>query len=698
MKRILIALALVCTPLSPVWSQHVLNLRDADIRAFIQDAARVTGRTFIIDPGVQGRVSVVTERPLSRSEYFELFLSTLRANGFVAVPASGGALRVQPVAGAAASAPIGGRSSPSGFVTEILRVRNIDAAAAVETLRPLVSASGSITASRSSIVISDFADNIARVRQVLRRIDVDTGVTRIVGLDNAGAREIAAALGELAPEGVSVVAVDSSNAIALRGDGASVAQLTAIAEELDRRAASGSEIRVVFLEHADAEQLLPVLQQLLGQAPTQPTTAVRTRRSSTSRDGTIEESSAPAPVLASAPSGTPPLAARNAVVTRFEGANAIVISASPDVQRMLGEVVRQLDVRRQQVLVEAIIVEISDTAAQQLGVQLFLAGLRGSNIPFAVTNYSNITPNLGTIAGAIAARELGGTTTTVTTGTGSTTTTTSNGGSDLIDAAARELAGINGGVAGAAIRTGNAIFGAIVNAVRSDNQSNILSTPSIMTLDNQEARILVGQEIPITTGEALSDNFDNAFRTVQRQNVGITLEVRPQINAGGTIKLDLRQEVSSIAGPVSNDFQDLILNKRELETTITVDDGEIVGIGGLLDDNERRTLERVPVLGDIPIIGNLFRSRGRARGRTTLRVFIRPTILRSAEDAREMSARRYDFVREHQRSANPRREPTIDELVRDYLGTVPPSAPVQIQPQDQIVTPVELPASESPPQ
>ena len=698
MKRILIALALVCTPLSPVWSQHVLNLRDADIRAFIQDAARVTGRTFIIDPGVQGRVSVVTERPLSRSEYFELFLSTLRANGFVAVPASGGALRVQPVAGAAASAPIGGRSSPSGFVTEILRVRNIDAAAAVETLRPLVSASGSITASRSSIVISDFADNIARVRQVLRRIDVDTGVTRIVGLDNAGAREIAAALGELAPEGVSVVAVDSSNAIALRGDGASVAQLTAIAEELDRRAASGSEIRVVFLEHADAEQLLPVLQQLLGQAPTQPTTAVRTRRSSTSRDGTIEESSAPAPVLASAPSGTPPLAARNAVVTRFEGANAIVISASPDVQRMLGEVVRQLDVRRQQVLVEAIIVEISDTAAQQLGVQLFLAGLRGSNIPFAVTNYSNITPNLGTIAGAIAARELGGTTTTVTTGTGSTTTTTSNGGSDLIDAAARELAGINGGVAGAAIRTGNAIFGAIVNAVRSDNQSNILSTPSIMTLDNQEARILVGQEIPITTGEALSDNFDNAFRTVQRQNVGITLEVRPQINAGGTIKLDLRQEVSSIAGPVSNDFQDLILNKRELETTITVDDGEIVGIGGLLDDNERRTLERVPVLGDIPIIGNLFRSRGRARGRTNLMVFIRPTILRSAEDAREMSARRYDFVREHQRSANPRREPTIDELVRDYLGTVPPSAPVQIQPQDQIVTPVELPASESPPQ
>ena len=244
-KHLVIALALLLTPLSPAWSQYVLNLRDADIRAFIQDASRVTGRTFIIDPAVQGRVSVVTERALSRSEYFELFLSTLRANGYVAVPVSGGALRVQPIAGAASSAPVGGarRGSPSGFVTEILRVRHIEAAAAVETLRPMVSRDGSITAGRSSIVISDFADNVRRLRQVLAQIDVDSGVTRLVGLDNAGAREIAEALGELAPEGTTVVAVDSSNAIAIRGDAATVAQLSQIAAELDRRAASGSEIR-----------------------------------------------------------------------------------------------------------------------------------------------------------------------------------------------------------------------------------------------------------------------------------------------------------------------------------------------------------------------------------------------------------------------------------------------------------------------
>jgi general secretion pathway protein D len=716
-KRALIALCLACAPVSPLLAQNVLNLRDADIRAFIQDASRVTGRTFIIDPSVQGRVSVVTERPLSQSEYFELFLSTMRANGFVAVPVAGGALRIQPIAGAASTAPVGRRARAGSFVTEIFRLRHIDPAAAVETLRPMISRDGSITASRSSILVSDFADNIARVRQVLARIDVDSQATRIVGLDNSGAREIAAALSQLAPEGVTVVPIDSSNAIALRGDGPAVASLISMAQELDRRAAHGSEIRVVFLEHADAEQLLPVLQQVIGEAPTSTSSASGpgSRLSSLNNSSSASNGSsptgttgmgrpapaAPTPVSTNAPGATgggTATGGRNAVVTRFEGANAIVISAAPDIQRTLGEVIRQLDVRRPQVLVEAIIVEISDTAAQQLGVQLFLSGLRGSNIPFGITNYSNISPNIGTIAGAVAARQLGGTTTTVTTGTGSTTTTTTGTGSDLINTAASQLSGINGGLAGIALHSGSAIFGAILNAVRSDNQSNILSTPSIMTLDNVEGHILVGQEIPITTGQALSPNFDNTFRTVQRQNVGITLQVRPQINAGGTIKLDLRVEVSSIAGPVAAGSQDLILNKREIENTITIDEGDIVGVGGLLDDNDRRTLDRVPLLGDIPILGNLFRSRGRSRARTNLMVFIRPTILRTAEDAQEMTARRYNYVRGHQLIVNPNREPTLDELVRDYLGTTPPAAAPGPQPQDQVVTPVPLPPSAAAPQ
>jgi general secretion pathway protein D len=687
-RKALIGVALLfALPAAPAWSQYVVNFRDADVRAFIEDAARVTGRSFVVDPAVQGKVSVVTQRPLSRSEYFELFLSTLRANGLVAVPISGGAFRIQPVATAAASSrPGSSRGSPNAFVTEIFRLRHVEGPSVVETLRPLVSRDGSITAGRGSIVVVDFADNVRRIRQLLATIDRDSTTSRLVALRNAGAREIATSLNALmeGAEGAraaTIVPIDSSNSLAFRGDAATVARLTAMAEELDQRAATGTEIRVVFLEHADAAQLLPVLQQLLGQRVTASTTTTGLRPSATGDSQRPTPAAETQTTVDTASGGGGAFGSRSAVVTRFEGANAIVIAAPTDIQRSLGEVIRQLDTRRQQVLVEAIIVEISDTAAKQLGVQLLLSGLRGSNIPFAVTNYSNANPSILNIAGGVAAQEL------------RERDPDSALADTLEEAAVDAVSGITGGVGGAIIRSGNAIFGAIVNAVKSDNKSNILSTPSIMTLDNQEARILVGQEIPVTTGEALSDNFDNAFRTVQRQNVGISLEVRPQINAGGTIKLQLRQEVSSIAGPVSNDFQDLILNKRELETTISVDDGEIVGIGGLLDDNERRTIQAIPFLSDLPVVGNLFKSRSRARAKTNLMVFIRPTIMRSAADARSMTERRYGYIRDQQYLQDPDREPTIDELVREYLGAAPPlPAPPVPVPGEQVIAPPQPPA------
>jgi general secretion pathway protein D len=645
---------------------------------------------MIIDPQVQGRVSVVTDRPLSRSEYFELFLSTLRANGLVAVPIQGGAFRIQPVATAAASSRPGTRrGSPNAFVTEIIRLRHAEGPNLVEALRPLVSREGSITASRNSIVVVDFADNVRRIRAVIASMDRDMTTSRIVALQNAGAREIAASLNALlegtgGPRDAVIVPVDSSNSLAIRGDAATVARLGAMAEELDQRAVTGNEIRVIFLQHADAVQLLPVLQQLLGQRVTASTTTTGLRPSTSRLGGEARpgrptasaETQTQTTVDSGSGDGAGAFGSRNAVVTRFEGANAIVIAAPNDIQRSLGEVIRQLDTRRQQVLVEAIIVEIADGAAKRLGVQLLLSGLSGSNIPFAVTNYSNANPSLTAIAGGVAAQEI------------RDRDPDSPLADRLEDAAVEALAGVTGGLAGGIIRSGNEIFGAIINAVKSDNRSKILSTPSIMTLDNQEARILVGQEIPITTGEALSDNFDNAFRTVQRQNVGISLEVRPQINAGGTIKLELRQEVSSIAGPVSDNFADLILNKRELETTITVDDGEIVGIGGLLDDNERRTIEAIPFLSDIPVLGNLFKSRSRQRAKTNLMVFIRPTILRSAADARAMTGRRYGYIRDQQLAQDPDREPSLDELVREYMGAVPPlPAPPAPVPGEVVVTP-----------
>ena len=326
-------------------------------------------------------------------------------------------------------------------------------------------------------------------------------------------------------------------------------------------------------------------------------------------------------------------------------------------------------------LVEAIVAEVSDSTVNRLGFQFLLGNLSGG--AFGATSFSNSAPNLLTIAGAIAARQLNTTTTTI---NGSTVTTSTNStlSDSLAQQAANSILGAGGGILGAGGRSGDTIFGGIINAVKSDTNSNLLQAPHVITLDNQVARILVGQEIPITTGQALSQNFDNAFRTVQRENVGIELEVRPQVNSSGAIKLFLHQQVSSIAGPVSSDNSDLILNKREVETTLTVDDGQIAVIGGLLDDNERRTIEKIPVLGDIPALGALFRSKARTRAKTNLMVFIRPTILRTPEDSRRVTEQRYGYLRLQQGEQDPTREPTIDQLVRDYMGAAAPipSAPV----------------------
>ena len=696
----LLALALVGT----AHAQQTLNVRDADIRAFIADAAKVTGRTFIIDSRVQGKVTVVTDRPLSRSEYFEVFLSTLRANGLVAVPTAGGAFRVQPLDNAASQpSRVGaGGANRNAYVTEVVRLRSIDSTSAVETVRPLVSAQGSVTANRAgnSIVVVDFADNIRRVREVLRRIDTDTASTRVVTLRNAGAKEIAAALSGLlgsgAPSGgppgavatsvtgTSVAAVESSNSIVLRGDPSTVARLAQVAADLDQKARSGTEIRVVALENADAEQLLPVLQRLVGQQPDAVQETTLTRGSFQATNG-----QASSPQTYNAPVNTAPVQTGGgtgsangqqaavstqggrtaAVVTRFAGANAIVIAAPADVQRQLSDVIRQLDVRREQVQVEAIVAEVSDATAARLGAQFLLGNISGG--AFAASTFSNTAPNLLSIAGAIGARSLATTTTTingqnVVTGTDTTVSNT------LAQSAISSILGAAGGFGGIGGRSGDTIFGAIINAVKSDTSSNLLQVPHLTTLDNQQAHILVGQEVPVTTGQALSNNFDNAFRTVQRQNVGIQLDVKPQINSSGSLKMYLRLEVSSVAGPVSSDNSELIFNKRGIENTFTVDDGSIVVIGGLLDDAERRTIEKIPLLGDIPGLGALFRSKARSRTKTNLMVFIRPTILRTPEDSRRITEQRYGYLRALQGYADPGREPSIDQLVREYMNAAPP--------------------------
>lgn len=674
----------------------MVNLRDADIRAFINDVSKVTGAGFVIDSRVQGKVSVVSERPLSRQAYFELFLATLRANGFVAVPLGGGQYRIQPAEAGAGS----GSAQGTRFTTAVIALDNIDAQSAAESLRPVLSRNGTVAANRSgnAIVITDFADNIARARAALEQIDRDRSDAQVVALKNIGARELAQALQQLARQGTggeggrrpaAVVPVDSANAIAIKGEPSEAARLAKIARELDAQASGGADVRVIFLQHADAAAVLPVLQQLMGQTPTSTGgTALTSGLAGTpfgggnrGQQGEAQQQPQRAPAAGSAANvgvaAGPP--SRQAIIAQYDGANAIIISAPPEVQRKLGEVVRQLDTRRAQVQVEAIIVEISDSAAQQLGVQFLLAGNNGSAVPVVSSTFTNAAPNLLAIAGAVAADKG-----LIPEGPASEA---------FRDAALSSLLSTSGITGGIGQITSDLIFGAVINAVRSDGSSNILSTPSILTLDNQPARILVGQEIPVTTGEALGQNLDNSFRTVQRQDVGIQLSVKPQINAGGTITLAIKQVVSSIASTVAG--RDFVLNKRELETAVTVGDGQILALGGLLDDNERRSLQKVPFLGDIPILGELFRSRDFVRQKTNLMIFIRPTIVKDQAGGDALTANRWDSVRtdQIQRSG----VSSLDGLAYEYLRTLPPYQPAPFPPPSADV-PETRPAAEPQPE
>ncbi|MDZ4053544.1 MAG: type II secretion system secretin GspD, partial [Phenylobacterium sp.] len=628
------------------------------IRVFIQDVAQATGQTFIVDPRVQGKVSISSREPLSRTELFEVMLSTLRANGLVAVPAGSGVYRITPEEGAAAQPSSLSGSGGYGFSTQVFRLRNIDAASAAETLKPLIGRQGVVMPSPRGnlIVVADYADNLARIRSLLAQVDQDRTLTETVTLRSSSAREIAGVVNQVlnspgAEPGarnalVSLVVVESSNSLVLRGEPDAVRAMLALIADLDGRAETSGDVRVINLQHASAEQLLPVLQQLVGQSPATSEGDAATAAASASGSGQTTTAGG---------------AGRRANIARYPGANAIVIAADPDTQRVLGEVIRQLDTRRRQVLVEAVVVELSDNAAQQLGVQFALAGVNGSSIPFSATNYSNAAPNiLGLAAAAAGERNL---------------PDDSSALAALRQTALDSVLGARGILTGGYGQSGDALFGFIINAVKNDTASNLLSTPSVMTLDNQEASILVGQEIPITTGEVLGDSNSNPFRTIQRQNVGIQLDVKPQINAGGAITLFLRQEVSSISGPLSESSGELILDKRAIETTVAVDDGAIVVLGGLLDRNERTTVERTPLLGDIPGLGNLFKATSRQNVQRNLMVFIRPTIIGSAADAQALTAPRYGYIRDLEAARSADGLSSLDALVRDYMQAAPITAP-----------------------
>ena len=636
-------------------ARQSLNLQGVDLRAFIQDVSLATGSTFILDPRVQGNVTITSQEALTPSDLLGVLLATLRAHSLVAIPSGNNTYRIVPDEGAAGMPASAGRDGV-GYATEIFSLRHVDARTAAETLKSLVGRGGVVAPmpQGNSLLVADYADNLARLRGLVARFDQDRSDIRTITLRNSSAREIATVVTQLvaSPGGseggrsgpLSVIPVESSNAVMLRGDPAVVDRIARVVADLDERASASADVRVVRLQHADAEQMLPMLQQLVGQS---------------------SDAQGSTPVAAAAESSAATaIPGRRANLARFPGANAIVISADAETQRMLASVISQLDTRREQVLVEAIVVEITDGTAKKLGVQFLLAGKDG-NIPFAASNFPGSGAGILPLAGAVANRDA----------------EDGSAGANLRDNALASLINTAGGLFGIGGGNSDQLFGAIITAVKSDNRSNLLSTPSILTLDNQEARILVGQEVPITTGEVLGDNNANPFRTTERQDVGIQLEVKPQINPGGGITLFLRQEVSAIAGVLGAGSNDLILNKREIETTVQVDDGSIVVLGGLLDQSEQLSVDKIPVLGDIPVAGGLFRSKSRQKSRTNLMVFIRPTILRTAADARNTTAPRYEYMRDRDPGVDAGERAVLDAVVQDYLRTQPPQADAVDPPQ-----------------
>jgi general secretion pathway protein D len=640
-------------------------LHQIDIRAFIEDVANATRRTFIVDPRVTGNVTVIATDSLSEEELFAVFLSTLRVNGFAATPTASGAYRIVPdeVAARDPSSRIGSNSGDQ-YVTQVFTLRYAEAESVANAVKPVLSERGSVTTIRrgNSLVIVDFGTTVARVRDIIARVDRDNTALRTVHLDNLSADEMVRALRDVISAeqmtAIQIVPIASSNTVVLRGEPEVIARYLPLVQELDVRNDLHRSISVIPLRYASADEVVPILQQLSASLEAPP------------------------------PANGAPSAGRRANIASHRGTNSLIISAEPEVLQQLTQVVHSLDTRRQQVLVEAVIVEVSDTAARELGLQFLLAGSGRNAVPFLSTSYSNSAPNLLAATGALLLGDRGN------------DDGDNSALQDLQQAAIASLLGVNGGIFGVGgQRDDGSILGLVVNALGKDQGSNVLSTPSVLTLDNEKASILVGQQIPVTTGEALGSDNQNPFRTVRREDVGVQLEVTPQISPGGAIRLSIRQEVSSIFGPVTQGSEDLITNKREIETIVQADPGQIIVLGGLIQEDVQRTDEGIPGLRNLPLVGGLFRSEGRSHVRTNLMIFLRPTIVSTAEQAAAATQRQFQAVQGFQGL-----DPSLrEQLERDFFAPQAPAPsasavpePTPAAPQEQVAAAPPAPAAPQP--
>ncbi|MDB4150849.1 type II secretion system secretin GspD [Pseudomonadales bacterium] len=583
-----------------------INLKNADIREFVTQVSAITGKSFIIDPRVKGNVTVISNTSMDTPAVYELFLAVLRVHGFAAVP-SGQVVRiVQQVLAKQSSNPQDFSTENPGeeLVTQVLSVKNTDSNELVKILRPLIPQYGHIAglSEPNALIISDHAENIARLTEIINRIDIaDNSTTRIIQLQNAWIEDVVSLLEQLAPEQmgkgakgpnrVTVVASERTNSLIIKGEPETLDKVVRLVSELDVPANRGGTIQVVRLAHSDAVQLAEILKNLV---------ADKSQNDSASQ----------------------------AIATSIqadESLNALVIRADPATMAELKEIIARLDIRRLQVLIEAAIVEVTSDFTRTLGTELAVGDVSGSALPIGLTAPS------GTLANVLA---------NLAAGDGQLSSVPDLGSTPLL-AAAKSSSGVN--------------FGIIVRALSANSDVNLLSTPSITTMDNEQAKIVVGQNVPFRTGSTTSgsNGASNPFTTIQREDVGLTLEVTPHIHDGNLVRLEIHQEVSevdktSLASIGSDGSADLITNKRTIDTTVLADDREVIILGGLIRDKITDVSSGVPLLKDIPILGRLFKSSNKIREKQNLLVFLRPTVLATKEDVKDMSKRKYSGIWEVQ--------------------------------------------------
>lgn len=626
--------------------EMLLNFQAADIQGVVKAISQMTGRNFLLDPRVKGQITIISAKPVSRAAAYLIFLSALKAQGFTATEGPSGLVKIVPTGEAKQGADVAGDVPRGGeqITTYVAVLQHISATQMVPLLRPLMAPTSQLSAydQANALIITDYADNIRRMMRIIERIDqpVSSDVT-VVPLQHASALDLADLITRLAaPPGsapgvpgqqpgttvgdrFTIVPDLRTNTLLIRTDNPGrLNQLRSLIGKLDVPATTGGQTRVVYLRNAEAVKLAEVLRGLLA-----------------------GETRAQAPTAAAIP-GTParpagPRAGEASLIQADEATNALIINASDAVYNNMRAVIEKLDVRRAQVFVEALITEITTDKAMQLGFQWADVGKAGSGSVAGVTNFPRASPSLG---GAILGAE-------------------SPVGAGLTVAFLGPKITLPDGTQ---VQT----LGALARALEQQNLGNILSTPNLMTLDNAEAKIVVAQNVPFLTGSfatvgagtAAGAAVANPFQTIERRDVGLTLKIKPQISEGGAVKLEISQEISSVAQGVETTELNRITNKRSLDTKVVIDDGSTIVLGGLIQDTVEETRQQVPFLGRIPFLGALFRYKEDTKRKTNLMVFLRPTIIRSDEDSFRTTTDRYQYIRAQNKDTERARSQLLDRF------------------------------------